>query len=338
MRGGGLHETYFRQGGYSNDMLLAALRNKRYYEEYIFSDEAVRNTLDAIVNTKYMRDLMNQDIHRVKLYIKDDAPMPREEAETFNPFALLKRAFQSPEKRAEEDRKRKAERDEKRRKLLNVYGVKKVLPHDGQSEDGIGAKSLDFVVKNGFDIDFDAMKSVAGCVDMEQKKILLNSSITHEEQALSLINAACFIKQEMNGAGKTEEDKALRKADTLATQIRFIRTVSFPDPLLKAAFKWNGNDPALLEQYREIRCEHGEKTACSECIDAYLSQALPDKKPSPEKIAKICRNFDGTSYYTAQTKTDAAEKDKPQKQDAVSKGKMKALNPSFIDKMKRQGR
>ena len=336
--------TYFRFGGPQSlgaDVMFAGLRNKRYFEEIFFSDDPVRNTLDAVARKKEMRSLMNQDINWVgkEAYIDKDVPMPRHEVEDFHPVSALKRLFQSPEKRAEEDKKREAERKEARRKYVKVYAVKKVLTHQGKSKCGIGAKSLDFVTKNGFDIDFDAMKSVAGCVDMEKKKILLNSSITHEEQALSLINAACFIKQEMNGAGKSAEDMAIRKADTLATQAQFFGEVMNPDPLLSASFRWRGNDPAVLRAYKRDKIKLGEEAARSNCIDSYLSKTLPaNKQPSAEKIASICRDLDGKSYYTAQTKTAAAEKGKPQKSEAVSGSKMKALNPSFIDKMKQQGR
>ena len=77
-----------------------------------------------------------------------------------------------------------------------------------------------------------------------------------------------------------------------------------------------------------------------------MDKVLPaDKRPSPEQIAKVCRDFEGKNYYTpdnwyskiGKKEMSAGQSDQTEfkKQDSVYKEK---INPAMIAKAKQNGR
>ena len=160
-----------------------------------------------------------------------------------------------------------------------------------------GRQSVKTLNDSEYRIGFDSLGSVASNIDPEAKTITLNSAMSDESQVMSLVNAACVLKQEKDGADKSPEVMAVRRADVFMTQAMIARSLD------------------------------------------------PYKKPSPEQIAKICRGFDGKSYYTPdnwyseegkkEMAADQSGQTEFKKQSGFYKEK---LNPAIIAKAKQQGR
>ena len=175
----------------------------------------------------------------------------------------------------------------------------------------VGKPSVKTLNESGYRIGFDSLGNVASSIDPEAKTITLNSAMSDEAQVLSLVNAACVLKHEKNGAGKSPEIKAVRQADAFAAQMLFASGwPRYTDLLKERNPEWfdmynkvdKGEDirhffeeEEYIDQSRSVVCNH----ARSSFIDACLDKMIPaDKKPSPEQIANVCRNPDGESYYT----------------------------------------
>ena len=227
--------------------------SKRFYEEYLFNDDAVINTLYAISHKNVLRPLIkremkpfteeslrdehdydvNKNIYREKKFykgIRDDGL-----------FSTLKNVFQrrSPEKIAEEKAKK-----------VRIYHIRKEL----DMSDSVGKTCLDVLDKKGFGIELDTLESVAGSVDLKRKKILLNSSMLKEAQVLSLINATCCIlKNGKDGKATSKEDvdaklkwyepvtaDDIRRSDPLTTQRCFAEEMErkYWRPIYNAIVEW----------------------------------------------------------------------------------------------------
>ena len=95
--------------------------------------------------------------------------------------------------------------------------------------------------------------------------------------------------------------------------------------------------------------------ARSAAVDCYLDAALDGKKPSVEKVASVCKDAKGQSYYidpktvaamavtkakeTAETKTDEKKETlKESYKEPVSIFKEPAFNATLMAKMKQGGR
>ena len=222
-----------------------------------------------------------------------------------------------------------------------------------------GIQSLKMLNDSEYRIGFDSLGSVASSIDPEAKTITLNSAMSDATQVLSLVNAACVLKQEKDGAGKSPEIMAVRKAEAFAIQTVVARNL---DPYEKKYKELYENKLCGMYDncYKEEESRHLHEEdeyidkpksaifehARSSFVDAYLDKVLPaDKRPSPEQIAKVCRDFEGKSYYTPDnwySKTGKKEMSAGQsgqtefkKPDSVYK---ETINPAIIAKMQQQGR
>ena len=161
----------------------------------------------------------------------------------------------------------------------------------------IGKQSLDELNKNGYAVKYDASGMISGSVSPESKTVFLNSNATKEAGALSLIDAACFVKQEKDFAGDSPEAKAIRKADSLSAQIIFAEEMSQKNPKILETFKANGNEP-VYNAFKKVMAEtNNMNVARSAAIDCYLSTAGLNSKPWPSTVSRICKGFDGQRYY-----------------------------------------
>ena len=175
-----------------------------------------------------------------------------------------------------------------------------------------GKQSVKMLNESEYRIGFDSLGSVASSIDPVAKTITLNSAASFKTQMLSLVNAACVLKQEKDGAGKSPEIMAVRKAEALMMQKNVADHMDNSE-MYQAFNQNNAAGPEMCQTFRNaVESEYwkhvgGDRTpqaavlprVYSACIDDYLDKVLPaDKKPSPEQIAKVCRDFDGKSYYT----------------------------------------
>ncbi|MBR4127134.1 MAG: hypothetical protein IKR09_06145 [Alphaproteobacteria bacterium] len=219
------------------DEINACQRSKRFYEEYIFNDDVVTNTLDAVSNKDYYRFSNERGIKPLleeKLEIDESTYDHNKDVAKEKKFykgirdysflSALKEVFQGPEKVAEEKAKK-----------VRIYHIRKELDRS----DGVGKTCLDVLNKSGFGIELDNLGSVAGSVDLKHKKVLLNSSMLKEAQVLSLINAACcIVKNGKDGMKASKEVDAMRNDNPLTTQKRFAKEVEYYRPLYKAVVEW----------------------------------------------------------------------------------------------------
>ena len=222
-----------------------------------------------------------------------------------------------------------------------------------------GKQSVKTLNDSEYRIGFDSLGSVASSIDPEAKTITLNPAMSDETQIMSLVNAACVLKQEKDGAGKSPEVMAVRKADVFMTQVEVALRL---DPYKEKYTTLFNNklygvyDNVYKQEEHRFYSEEDEyidkpkatvdRHAQSSFVDAYLDKVLPaDKRPSPEQIAKVCRDFEGKNYYTpdnwyskigkkemAAGQSDQTEFKKP---DSVYKEK---ITPAMIAKAKQNGR
>ena len=218
-----------------------------------------------------------------------------------------------------------------------------------------GKQSLKMLNESEYRICFDSLESVASSIDPESKTITLNSAASVKTQMLSLVNAACVLKQEKDGAGKAPEIMAVRKAEALMMQMNVAKHT---DADTLSAFIDNKGSDMNSTFYNATESEYwkhvgGDRTPqaavmpriYSACIDAYLDKTLPaDKKPSPEQIAKVCRDFDGKSYYTPDNwyskegKAKSAGKSDQTESKETKNVYMETINAAALKKMKQGGR
>lgn len=154
-----------------------------------------------------------------------------------------------------------------------------------------GIESLNVLKRTGYSIEFDALGDIASSIYPEDKKIVLNSANSPESGALSVVHATRILNQEREGADKTPETMAVRKADALLAQMLFADEMRQKNPKILETFIARGNGP-MYDTYK-----NAQRAAYSSCVDLYLDNVMPDNKPSPEKIAHVCKTADGQSYY-----------------------------------------
>lgn len=189
-----------------------------------------------------------------------------------------------------------------------------------------GRQCLNTLDESGYQICYDSLFSgfegrseyshpgglyaIASTINPEKKRITLSSNVGSYFHLLSLVNAACTVKQEQNGAGNSPEIMAVRKADALLTQLQF----SKEQPVV--AYEFYHHLGANMSDVYDIACDVEKlryiykteeyagrpesdikDSARSACIDFFLNDVLGKKVPSAEIIADICRDFNGKSYY-----------------------------------------
>lgn len=204
-----------------------------------------------------------------------------------------------------------------------------------------GKRSLAVLNESGYTINFDLLGFAASSINPEKKTITLNQLQSEESHALSLVSAACVLKQDKNGAGTSPETMSIRKADALTTQMIFANEMILKNPKIMETFKANGNEAlcdayerAYIEKHRqsaavEIFSSMGylENIARSTAVDRYLTAAMPNNKPSYEMINNVCRDFKGYHYYS----------DKNRMKDKINVYTEKSFNTVLAAKAK-QGR
>ena len=151
---------------------------------------------------------------------------------------------------------------------------------------------------------------IPSAIDPEKKRIILNSKAGTDHHLLSLINAACTIKQEKNGVGNSPEIMAIRKADSIVTQMRYIEE---GQEHIRDTF-WRYRNANMNSVYHvatdveNVRYDYESEEyvskskkdrAYSACVDFFLDDVLGEKVPSAETIANVCRGFNGESYYNS---------------------------------------
>ena len=148
--------------------------------------------------------------------------------------------------------------------------------------------------------------------------------------------------------GNPADGKCKDGADALTAQVCFAVEMKQKNPKILEIFKANGNTP-VCEAYEQAMAETNNLNAArSAAVDCYLDAAMPDNKPSVEKIAAICKTSNGKSYYAepvaSPVKTDTNIFEEPAFNTAFKRGKKQSLydeasfNTAFAAKAKRQGR
>ena len=141
-------------------------------------------------------------------------------------------------------------------------------------------------------------KDLESCeIDNKYKEICLPSNISDSEEVLSLTYAAAVLKQEANGVGISREDIAIRRADALAMQVSVAEEMREEDPKILEKFIEKGNQPVYDAFKQTLDKTNNPDAARSAAVDCYLDAALKGEKPSVEKIASVCKDAKGQSYY-----------------------------------------
>ena len=193
-----------------------------------------------------------------------------------------------------------------------------------------GRQSLNTLQESGYSIKVASLGTLSSTVDPEKKTVVLNSKRPRENGALSLVHAACIVKQEKDGADNSPETMAIRRADSLATQMLFAKETQTNHPQIMEAFEKNGNKPLCDAFLKTMEETNNLNAARSAAVNCYLDAALPNNKPSLEKIAAVCKTLNGQNYYV--DPKSAAEKAK------TSVFNEPAVNSVFMKKMKQSGR
>ncbi|MBR4127180.1 MAG: hypothetical protein IKR09_06380 [Alphaproteobacteria bacterium] len=341
------HDAFFSREGKDGNkyMIYQKQQSKRFYEEDAFNDDAVGNTLYAIVMKDRLRPLLRRESDFGKLQEALTRAEGKDyEIESFRPnrsnyTPFVKRKDPLIDGIKVDSHHWFPNAKERAQDYANdgrLWAIKKDLTFFWG--DNIGDDCLSVLNSSGYGVNFESMGNVASSIDLKKKRIILNSPALKEAQTLSMINAACFLKQEIDKAGMSEEDMAIRKADALVAQMKYAKQWG-NDYIYKSILKWNGygdlfdvydkayqEASALQSQKREACKEyqkefkglnlnnsknyiddmgketcsrkHVENAAYSAVVDAYLDKALKGKKPSFEKIGTICHGFDGQPYYS----------------------------------------
>ena len=201
--------------------------------------------------------------------------------------AELKKAnSQLSEFKAREEERSAAEKQKEAEKQEPANIIRRMLVSSN-----IGIESLKALEKMRYSVEFDALGDIASSICPEDKKIVLNSAYSPESGALSVVHASRILKQEREGADKTPETMAVRKADALLAQMLFADEMYQKNPKILETFIARGNGP-MYDAYK-----NAQRAAYSSCVNLYLDNVMPDKKPAPEKIASVCKDADGQSYY-----------------------------------------
>ena len=169
-----------------------------------------------------------------------------------------------------------------------------------------GKQALDIIKDNHYRVFFNTGATSAE-IDNEYKEIMMPVNVKNSTTALSLTYAAAVIKQEANGVGMSKEDVAIRKADALAMQASFASEMSEKMPEILATFIERGNKPVYDAFKQTLDKTNNPDAARSAAVDCYLDTALKGEKPAAEKIASVCKNANGQSYYiSADEKKESA--------------------------------
>lgn len=171
-------------------------------------------------------------------------------------------------------------------------------------------------------------------IDNEYKHLYMPDNIKRSDETLSLTYAAAVIKQERNGVGMSNEDIAIRRADALAMQVSVAEELRVNRPEILKAFIERGNQPIYDAYVKTMEKTNNPDAARSAAVDCYLNAVLKGRKPSVEKIASICKGFDGQSYYI--DPKSAAAKEKGESLNNIFKEP--AFNAAFMAKQKQGGR
>ena len=343
------HDAFFSREGKDGNkhMIYQKQQSKRFYEEDAFNDDAVGNTLYAIVMKDRLRPLLRRESDFGKLQEaltraegKDyefESIRPNRIRSNYTPFVRRKDPLiDGIEVDTHHWFPNAKERAQDYANDGRLWAIKKDLTFFWG--DSIGKDCLSVLNSSGYGVNFESMGNVASSIDLKKKRIILNSPALKEAQTLSMINAACFLKQEIDKAGMSEEDMAIRKADALVAQMKYAKEWG-NDYIYKSILKWNGygdlfdvydkayQEASALQSQKWEACEeyqkefkglnlknsknyiddmgketcsrkHVENAAYSAVVDAYLDKALKGKKPSFEKIGTICHGFDGQPYYS----------------------------------------
>ena len=105
-------------------------------------------------------------------------------------------------------------------------------------------------------------------------------------------------------------------------------------PEILKAFIERGNQPIYDAYVKTMEKTNNPDAARSAAVDCYLNAVLKGTKPSVEKIASICKGFDGQSYYI--DPKSAAAKEKGESLNNIFKEP--AFNAAFMAKQKQGGR
>ena len=279
--------------GDSDADMKARMNDRDVYKKEVFEKNVVKNTFHALVFKEGLRHLKERDYTKGR---KDLNPKEKQASLAKALFGQVRKWVGNPSRNT---------------KKPEVNRLKTVL--QGCTT---GKRSLAVLNESGYAINFDLLGFAASSVNPEKKTITLNQLQSEEAQALSLVNAACVLKQEKNGAGTSPETMAIRKADALITQMMFANEMSLKNPKIMETFRANGNE-ALCDAYsrafaKEFEREAAvdffvskgylENTARSVAVDCYLTAAMPNNKPSFEMINKECRDFNGYHYYSGKNR------------------------------------
>lgn len=305
--------------GDSEAEMKTRMNDREIYKKEVFDKDVVKNTFDALVFKEGLRNLKERDYTDGR----DDLLNPKEKKPS------LARALIGRIKKVVNP-SRDTEKPEVNRLKTMLQGCT------------TGKRSLAVLNERGYAINFDLLGFAASSINPEKKTITLNQLQSEESHALSLVNAACVLKQEKNGAGKSPETMAIRKADALTTQMIFADEMILKNPKIMETFKANGNE-ALCDAYcRTFSKEHERQAAVgffaargylenlsrSAAVDCYLTAVLPSNKPSFEMINDVCRDFKGYHYYS----------DKNSMKDKIDLYTEKSFNAVLAAKAKQAGR
>ncbi|MBR4126896.1 MAG: hypothetical protein IKR09_04930 [Alphaproteobacteria bacterium] len=190
----------------------------------------------------------------------------------------------------------------------------------------IGKQALNVLGQNGYSVDFAPLRACDSAVNPTEKKLTLNSILSDEANALSVISVACRMKQQKNNATPAPQmdmdtylaSTVVCKADVLASQLVFAEEMRQKNPKILSAFKMQGNAD-LCDKFEASFAESDSlNSARSAAIDGYLEKSMPMKEAnrlkllqdwkaancnrteslsSKEMLEKTCKGFDGASYY-----------------------------------------
>ena len=170
----------------------------------------------------------------------------------------------------------------------------------------IGRRAWEIMKNAQYSIGFDALSDNTVCnVDPEKKTIVLNTSASKEVCALELVRSARLLQKDeysdINSAAVTEA----RKADAVSAQLVFAEEMRRKAPNVLDVFK-TGDNTALCDTFDRAMIKTGDTDAArSAVVDSYLSKVAPDRKPSREIVARMCKNIYGLSYYIPPKEDDS---------------------------------
>ena len=197
----------------------------------------------------------------------------------------------------------------------------------------IGKQALNILGQNDYAVDFAPMSSSDSVLVPHERRLTLNQNFSSEINALSVIKAACRIKQRQDGAEPTPQmdmdtyiaSNVVCKADILTSQMIYAEEMRNKNPKILDAFKADGNKD-LCDKFEASFAETNNlNTARSVAVDGYLDKTMPLTEAkrmnilqnwtgltgpvvksfsSKELLGNTCVGFDGKGYYNGKKATN----------------------------------